>query len=100
MLGEESAQDELPVVSPTPLDQRLPLAPRAPGLWNGTADNAATPSPYHSDVRRANVPDRPRHTEGYYVAFHAVLPGVYPSSYVRLLSLYVHSTLTPTPVKH
>lgn len=88
VLGQEDMQNEPPAMQPAPpLDQELPLVPRTPESRGPTAGNISrsSPVPYRNSTRRANVSDHPRREEGYYVAFHAVLPGVYPSSYVSLI---------------
>ena len=85
ILKQEDKQTEPPTTqpaAPVPTGQRLPPTPRVPESRNATTDNVSRPSPpSNRDIAGyANESDPSHRTEGYYVAFNAVLPGVYASS--------------------
>ena len=99
LVKQEDTEGEPPAaqnIAPVPVDRKLRPRPRVPEPSqvsepsqtpepsSATADNFARPSPAPGCDRagRASGSGSLHRTEGYYVAFRAVLPGVYSSSYV------------------
>lgn len=68
--------------TPVPVDQRYRFASQVPENPSTTVDNFTRSSPAQGrySARRASGLGSLQRTEGYYVAFCAVLPGVYTSS--------------------
>lgn len=85
MLKQEDTELELPTtqtITPVSAGQMLSPAPQVPQSRNVTADQVARSSlpSNRNSAGHTNESDPPRRSEGYYLAFHAVLPGVYSSS--------------------
>lgn len=84
MPKQENADDGLPATQPialAPADQTFRFTSQVPEPSSATVDRFTrfSPAPGRNGARRASGSGSLQRTEGYYVAFRAILPGVYSS---------------------
>ena len=102
----DNKQQVTPVVKPTtpsPVLPKLPLALHVGESWNaasGAVAESSTSASNRNGFRSMYRLSVPRRGDGWYVAYHAVLPGVYCGVWVYFPLYMFEITLTCTPGKH